>query len=133
MKFDLSQIPFSRYGSYLAVSELPACWQGRSIPRGLYLKTVSGSASNPIVAKIVLSTDDFSADLDGGSLSVFSENAVFGLCYPDPETLLIRGSACSSLTLGFMTESGPYDYIYELEADGRHCYFVGVGQKLPRI
>ncbi len=124
MKFDLSQIPFSRYGSYLAVSELAARWQGRSIPRGLYLKTVSGSASNPIVAKIALSTDDFSAELDGGSLSVFSENAVFGLCYPDHETLLIRGSAGSSLTLDFMTESGPYDYIYELDADGRHCYFA---------
>ncbi len=26
------------------------------------------------------------------------------------------------MTLDFMTESGPYDYIYEFDADGRHCY-----------
>ena len=36
MKFNLSEIPFSRFGSYMAVAELPAHWQGHDIARGLY-------------------------------------------------------------------------------------------------
>ncbi len=124
MNFDLSKIPFSRFGSYMAISELPAHWQGYNIAHGLYLKTVSGSAGSPVVAKIALSGDGFKSELNGGSLSVSSENAAYGFCYPDPETLLIRGSEGSGLTLDFMTESGPYDYIYEFDANGRHCYFA---------
>lgn len=61
MIFDLSQIPFSCCGSYMAVSELPENWQGYGISHGVYLKTVSGSANSPIVAKIVFPDGDISA------------------------------------------------------------------------
>lgn len=124
MKFDLSQIPFSRYGSYMAIANLPDNWQGHGSPHGLYLKTVSGSASSPLAAKIVLPVDDFSADLDGGSLSLFAGNAAYDFCYADRQTLLIRSSADSCLTIDFMTESGPYDYIYERKIDGKYCFIA---------
>lgn len=124
MKFDISKIPFSRCGSYMALASLPANWQGHGNAAGLYLKTVSGSANSPLVAKIDLSEGDFSSELQGGSLTVCAENTTYDFCYPDPQTLLIHGSAGSALLLDFMTESGPYDYIYEFNADGRHCYFA---------
>ena len=122
MKFNLSEIPFSRFGSYMAVAELPAHWQGHDIARGLYLKTVSGSATSPLVAKLIFQDNEFSADLDGGSLSLCAENDTYGFCYHDPDTLLIRGSAGSVMTLDFMTENGPYDYIYERKIDGKSVY-----------
>ena len=122
MKFNLSEIPFSRFGSYMAVAELPAHWQGHDIARGLYLKTVSGSATSPLVAKLIFQDNDFSADIDGGSLSLCTGNDTYGFCYPDPDTLLIRGSAGSAMTLDFMTENGPYDYIYERKIDGKSVY-----------
>lgn len=124
MRFHLSQIPFSRCGSYMAISELPERWQGYEIPHGVYLKTVSGSADSPLAARIVFPDETVSANLDGGSMSLFVKDYHYDFCFPDPNTLLIRGSADSSLTLDFMTENGPYDYIYEFSAAGRHRYFA---------
>ena len=127
MKFDISKIPFSRCGSYMALASLPANWQGHGNAAGLYLKTVSGSANSPLVAKIDLSEGDFSSELQGGSLTVCAENTTYDFCYPDPQTLLIRGSAGSALLLDFMTESGPYDYIYELDCYFANCYKNNTG------
>ena len=124
MKFDLTKIPFSRYGSYMALASLPANWQGHGNAAGLYLKTVSGSASSTLVAKIDLSDIDFSSYLDGGLLTLSANNLTYDFCYPDPQTLLIRGSAGSSATLDFMTENGPYDYIYEHKIDRKSCYIA---------
>lgn len=42
MKFDISQIPFTRFGSYLALSRLPEAPQRRA---GLYLRSVRGPAT----------------------------------------------------------------------------------------
>ena len=124
MKLDISKIPFSRCGSYMALASLPANWQGHGNAPGLYLKTVSGSANSPLVAKIDLSESDFSCELQDGSLTVYTDNATYDFCCPDPQTLLIRGYAGSSATLDFMTESGPYDYIYERKIDGKSCYIA---------
>ena len=122
MKFDISKIPFSRYGSYMALASLPANWQGHGNAPGLYLKNVSDSANSPLVAKIDLSDIDFSCELKGGSLTAFANDSTYDFCYPDPHTLLVCGSAGSHMTLDFMTENGPYDYIYERKIDGKSCY-----------
>lgn len=122
MNFYLSEVPFSRFGSYMALAELPDWWQGHKIEHGIYLKNVSGSTQNSIVAKFIFSGDELTADLDGGKLSLVSGDFKCDFCFPDPETLIIRGGRSAVLTLDFMTESGPYDYIYEFDADGRHCY-----------
>lgn len=124
MNFDISKVSFSRFGSYMAIAELPDWWQGQDIRHGIYLKTVSGSANKPIAAKLIFSEDTPTAELMGGNLSLHSGGFIYDFCFPDHETLLIRGSADSALTLDFMTESGPYDYIYEFNAEGQHCYFA---------
>lgn len=124
MKFDLTKIPFSRYGSYMALASLPANWQGHGNAAGLYLKTVSGSASSTLVAKIDLSDIDFSSYLDGGLLTLSANNLTYDFCYPDPQTLIIRGYADSHMLLDFMTENGPYDYIYERKIDRKSCYIA---------
>ncbi len=122
MKINLLQVPFSRYGSYMAIAELPEHWQGHGVEYGYYLKNVSGSANTPIAARIVFPISMLSAELSAGSLSLCSASLKYDLCFPDPETLLIRGSNEAAMTLDFMTESGPYDYIYEFDAGGKHCY-----------
>lgn len=124
MNINLSQVSFSRCGSYMALAELPNRWQGHKVEHGFHLKNVSGSALNPIVAKLVFADDDLSADLECGNLSLSSGGYKYDFCFPDPETLLIRGGEGTSLIIDFLTESGPYDYIYEFDADGRHCYAV---------
>ena len=124
MNFDLSKIPFSRFGAYIALSMIPANRQGLGNDPGIYLKTVSGSANTPLIAKLVFDTNDFSSDLIGSSLRLHVGNSEYDLCYPDSQTLLIRGKCGSTLTLDFMTESGPYDYIYERIINEKSYYIA---------
>jgi hypothetical protein len=42
MNFDILGIPFSRYGSYLAISRRG---DGKALPDGIYLRTVHGGAT----------------------------------------------------------------------------------------
>ena len=52
LKIDLTQVPFSAKGSFLAVSQLPAHWQGLPNAAGLYLRTVRHDVQTPLIAQI---------------------------------------------------------------------------------
>lgn len=51
LQFDTAKVPFSRYGSYLAFSHLPA---SQNIPEGLYLRTLHGGVSRPAIFRVEL-------------------------------------------------------------------------------
>ena len=53
MLLDLSKVPFSTRGSYMALSWLGKEFQGEEIREGLYFRTVHGSAASSLLARIV--------------------------------------------------------------------------------
>ncbi len=131
MQIDLTTLPFSCRGSWMAVSILPAGWNGQHNSPGLYLRTIHSSAHTPLVARLTPELGGrpapFTAELRGAALSLDCGGEALGLCFDDADTLVVRGSAGLALTVDFLCESGPYDYIYSFTWAGRHfrmanCY-----------
>ncbi len=131
MRIDLKTMPFSCRGSWTAVSELPAGWNGLHNEAGLYLRTIHSSAMTPLVARIRVERDDkpaaYGAEFVRGALVLDCGGDRLELCFDGPDTLLARGSDGLTLTLDFLCENGPYDYIYSFNRDDRtfemaNCY-----------
>ena len=131
MDVNLRTLPFSRKGSYLVLSELNENWNGCGNEAGLYLRTVHSSAMTPLVARVIPEQQgkpaDYSAEIRQAALVLDCGSGSIEICFDDPETMLIRGSAGMRLTLDFLSGSGPYDYIYRFSRDGRayemaNCY-----------
>ena len=53
MKLDLKAVPFSRRGSYLALSWHEEEFNHRKLEKGLYLRTIRGAAKEPFVARLL--------------------------------------------------------------------------------
>ena len=53
MKLDLREVPFSRRGSYMALSWHEGEFNHRKLEKGLYLRTVRGAAKEPFVARLL--------------------------------------------------------------------------------
>lgn len=130
-EIDLSQVPFSRAFSYMAVSKLPENWQGYGNSEGIFLKNISGSAKDPLIAKIIFGSESVQKDkikhvcMENSVLLLEYANIKYELVFADKETILIRADGASAeMTLDFMTESGPYDYIYELKNNGINCFMA---------
>lgn len=128
-EIDLSQIPFSRAFSYMALSKLPENWRGYGNNEGIFLKNISGSAPDPLIAEITFGSEEVKKDeiehvcMENTVLSLESVKIKYECVFADKETLLIRTDGKSSgMTLDFITESGPYDYIYELKNNGINCF-----------
>jgi hypothetical protein len=91
--FDLSKIPFSRYGSYLAISHMKG---SASLLEGLYVRDLHGSSSGGKLFRIEL--------LQGGNPAPFREVAspellrleaaegYVEICIAEPAIVLIRGA-----------------------------------------
>ena len=62
MTINLKTTPFSFKGSYLVISEVGKNWCGCINEPGLYLRTVHGSASMPLIARISIESKGESAD-----------------------------------------------------------------------
>lgn len=125
LKIDLTQVPFSARGSFLAVSQLPAHWQGLPNAAGLYLRTVRHDVQTPLIAQISLPDEEFDAAIEHAGLTLTGASFRVECCFAGPEALLFRGNG--SVTLDFLAETGAYDYLYAVEADGHllwmaNCY-----------
>lgn len=125
LKIDLTQVPFSARGSFLAVSQLPAHWQGLPNAAGLYLRTVRHDVQTPLIAQISLPDEEFDAAIEHAGLTLTGASLRVECCFAGPEALLFRGNG--SVTLDFLAETGAYDYLYAVEADSHllwmaNCY-----------
>ncbi|MCR4576373.1 MAG: glycogen debranching protein [Clostridiales bacterium] len=123
MTIDLKTTPFSFKGSYLVISEVGKNWCGCINEPGLYLRTVHGSASMPLIARISIESKGESADyvpeLKGAALALKCGKGKVEFCFDDPGTLLVRGGAGLEVTLDFMSDRGAFNYIYRFSRDGR--------------
>lgn len=93
---DIQKIPFSRRGSYLAISYCRENYRGYGNSEGLYLRTVSGAASTPFVLRFQLLHDRhparFHTRFDGMTLQLISERGRIVFCFSDPQTILCTGT-----------------------------------------
>ena len=125
---DLHQVPYSCRGSYLALSYLKENHQGRGNTEGLHLRTIRNCAITPLIARLTLRWHDAEADhtvlLEDAALTLQCGEGTVECCFADDRTLLFRGSPGCGLTLDFLTDNGPYDYIYPLLHEERTLYMA---------
>ena len=113
MHLDLARIPFSRFGSYLAFSHLPA---DETRVAGLYLRSVRGPATGGRPMQEILHMQlaqngqplDFTSQATFTRLSLESASGRADLCLPAPETARIR---LENVQLRFHMPAGTYDNI----------------------
>lgn len=125
---DLHQTPYSCRDSYLALSYLNENHQGRGNAAGLHLRTIHNSTITPLIARLDLQWNGAPAEctalLEDAALTLQCDDARVEVCFADDRTLLLRGGPGCGLTLDFLTDNGPYDYIYPLLHEGRTLYIA---------
>lgn len=92
---DIRNIPFSRRGSYMAISDCCENYRGHGNPAGLWLRTVSGAAETPFVMRLQLlergQPASFTTEFDGLTLHLVGAHGNVSLCFCGPDTLLCHG------------------------------------------
>ena len=105
--FDIASVPFSRAGSYLAISQLPA---NSARAAGVYLRTMHGDAPNREICRLELLIDNIANDVSITAsptvLRLSTAQSAVEVCFSDRDTLHIRGKNCG-IRLTFAT--GEYD------------------------
>ena len=106
INFDIAAVPFSRYGSYLAISQLP---QRDARVAGIYLRTMHGDAPNREICRFEIVGDD-SATLQitasPATLRLSTHGGYIDICFADVHTLHIRSNG---LSLRLVFTHGDYD------------------------
>ncbi|MBE5811838.1 MAG: glycogen debranching protein [Clostridiales bacterium] len=128
LPLDLHQTPYSCRGSYLALSHLNENHQGLGNAEGLHLRTIHNCTITPLIARLDLqwngTSSKYTALLEDASLALQCGDARVEACFADDRTLLLSGTPGCGLTLDFLTDNGPYDYIYPLLHEGRTLYMA---------
>lgn len=118
MKLDLKAVPFSRRGSYLALSWHEGEFNHRKLEKGLYLRTIRGAAKEPFVARLLPLQNGnpaaFAAEAGPSAMRLTPETGAgeIEIVFADPSTILIQGRGEGiGLCLDFMTGDGAYNFL----------------------
>jgi len=95
MNFNLGQVPFSRYGSYFAISQITEGFRATSVPPGVYLRTVHGDAYQKEILQIELIKGDSSIPFEikdsPERLRLEAEEGYVEICIPEPKVVRFKG------------------------------------------
>lgn len=95
MNFDLRVVPFSRYGSYFAFSQITERFRATNVSPGLYLRTVHGDAISKEIASIELTKEDFSIPFEIKAsperLRLEAKEGYIEICIPEPKIIRFKG------------------------------------------
>ena len=113
----------------MALSELQGDFRGMGNAQGLYLRTVHGSARMPLIARVIPTVNGkaatYGCQIEHAALRMQIADREIEFCFDGEDTLLIRGAGEGvGLTLDFLTNEGPYDYIYEIPHGGSIRYMA---------
>jgi len=95
MDFNLGQVPFSRYGSYFAISQITERFRATNVPPGLYLRTVHGDAYQKEIIQIELIKEDssipFEVKASPERLRLEAKEGYVEICIPEPKVVRFKG------------------------------------------
>ncbi len=132
MKLDIKKVPFTKYGSYMAISDLSSefCLFGRplNLKGGLYLRTIRGDTMmQPIVCRL-LPTEygdvvEYEYETDEAVLSIVTKQGRIRITFADEKTLLIEGKGEGvGIRLDEIEFGGVFDYVHEILYKGQIYY-----------
>ena len=136
MKLDLREVPFSRRGSYMALSWHEGEFNHRKLEKGLYLRTVRGAAKEPFVARLlplkngkqiefsICAEPSFMMLEEKGS-SQMSDRIQMEIVFADTTTVLVHGKGENAgLCLDFMTDAGMFNFIQPVISGNETWYLA---------
>lgn len=127
-EINLKQMPYSARGSWMVLSQLGENYRGLGNSAGYFLRTVHSTVMTPLVAQVTfgLAGEDSPDNtlLDHTALVLSRHDSRIECCYANADTLLFRGSVGTEILLDFLTDNGPYDYIYEIMEQGCRLYMA---------
>lgn len=125
--FDVSKIPFSMAGSYMAVSDLPENYRWQENPKGLYLRTVRseacvGPTKSTIIGRLVPTYAgeeiDYTYRATPDELVMETGKGNIRLCFADPGTILAKGEKSGlGLRVDFIPAAPFFTYLYEVPCE----------------
>lgn len=128
MSYNLSQVPFSTAGSYLAISYHPENFRGQTNAEGIYLRSVHQTSRIPFVCRISAIKDGVEIPAtyreEPEELTLMTNEGNVHICYADATTLLFSGEGAVSLRLDFLSEFSTFNYAYEVPVQGKTLYMA---------
>jgi len=95
MNFHLEQVPFSRYGSYFAISQMTERFRATNASPGVYLRTIHGDALQKEIIQIELIKEDssipFEIKASPERLRLEAKEGYIEICIPEPEVIRFKG------------------------------------------
>jgi len=111
IRFDISRVPFSRYGSYIAFSRLRGSAGGTA---GLYLRTVHGTSGRREVFLVELLRDgkpiEFRETASPTLLRLDAEGGFAEICLSEARVVRIHGQGVG---IRFSAPSGTYGFAFQ--------------------
>lgn len=93
MNLDFRHVPFSRFGSYMAFSRLPA---SPDMDEGMYLRSVHGGIAHQILFRLEVldgsTSVPFVEEASPARLRLVTPNGSVEICIPEPRVIRIRGN-----------------------------------------
>lgn len=125
--FNLKEIPFSKAGAYMVISDNDADFHGMGNAPGLYLRTIHGFSKTPFVAKLIPTENgritEYHCEAEPDQLIIKMKNSQIKVCFHDDTTILFKGVGDKAgITFDYLTAGGPYDYIYEIPCEDQVRY-----------
>lgn len=129
MNLDLSVIPFSRHGSYMAVSCREENFRGKGNRGGLYWRTVHDGSPTDLIARLVLLRDGeelrYTYRATESEITLTAEGAEVSLCFGDEDTLLMRGKGENfCLRLEGLSQNNRYSFVHRTCQNGKDHYVL---------
>jgi len=109
MEFDIGAVPFSRFGSYMALNVVPPTWR----PRGLILRTMHGVFGSREVFQVVPVCGEkelsYRITATPAVTTLKTDGGQVEICFAGPDLLRVRGRRVG-LRLNAVPQSGPYAF-----------------------
>jgi len=129
MNFDIKDIPFSRYGSWLSISMIEGAFAKRKGVRGLVLRTVRAGNFHPeiFVLQVLKDGELASYDIEASPerLRLVNEHGSVEICMPEPEVVRCKGNGLG-LRLQAKSEKG-FEYMIPYDDSQNSINAVGAG------
>lgn len=138
MHLDLSQIPFSRAYSYMAISDFPENFRGGDNTKGLYLRSIRAGSSAPYVAKIILIQDGkeipYRYEANPFELKITGDTGSVSFCYAADDTILMKGMGQKiGLRLDFSLKGAAFDYVSKIPIPQKEYYLANCHKNKDRF